>query len=296
MLNLKEIRTRIGSVTSTMQITNAMKMVSAARLRRAQDSILQLRPYVHKLRDILTDMVSGNNEESGENVYMKERSPEKILLVPVTANKGLCGAFNSNVFKKATDLAETRYKMQMRNGSMHFYSIGKKGTDLLRYKNYPVYKSETGILDDLSYHNAIILAEELMDLFISGKYDRIILIYNQFKNAAVQILSDIQYLPVIMEADEEEDYLVVPPVYIFEPSKELIVKDLMPRCLRIMVFEALLDSIASELGARMTSMHKATENAEELLKDLRLTYNKARQATITREIVEIVGGAEALGK
>ncbi|MFK8295022.1 ATP synthase F1 subunit gamma [Capnocytophaga canimorsus] len=282
MANLKEIRSRISSVSSTMQITGAMKMVSAAKLKKAQDAILAMKPYAYKLKQLLEQLSSALGSD---NVY-NER-PEgvvNVLIVPITSNRGLCGAFNSNISKKALELESQKYK----NLNVKFYTIGKKGNDVLK-KTDKVFRHETHIFDNLNFAGASELASELMELYTSGQFDKIVLVYNSFKNAATQIVMEETFLPIqTVEAKESATD------YIFEPSKEQIVEELIPRSLKIQFFKALRDSVASEHGARMTAMHKATDNANELRSQLKLTYNKARQAAITGEILEIVGGAEAL--
>ncbi len=283
MANLKEIRSRITSVSSTMQITGAMKMVSAAKLKKAQDAILAMKPYAYKLKQLLEQLSSTLGNDSIYN----ERSEEikNILIVPITSNRGLCGAFNSNVVKKALELENGVYKGK----NVQFYTIGKKGNDVLK-KTDKVYRHETHIFDNLNYGVSAELASELMELYTSGQFDKIVLVYNSFKNAATQIIIEETFLPIQAVAEEKETTID----YLFEPSKEEIVKELIPRSLKTQVFKALRDSVASEHGARMTAMHKATDNANELRSQLKLTYNKARQAAITGEILEIVGGAEAL--
>lgn len=283
MANLKEIRSRITSVSSTMQITGAMKMVSAAKLKKAQDAILAMKPYAYKLKQLLEQLSSALGNDSIYN----ERSEEikNILIVPITSNRGLCGAFNSNVVKKALELENGVYKGK----NVQFYTIGKKGNDVLK-KTDKVYRHETHIFDNLNYGVSAELASELMELYTSGQFDKIVLVYNSFKNAATQIIIEETFLPIQAVAEEKETTVD----YLFEPSKEEIVKELIPRSLKTQVFKALRDSVASEHGARMTAMHKATDNANELRSQLKLTYNKARQAAITGEILEIVGGAEAL--
>ncbi|MBC8464388.1 MAG: ATP synthase F1 subunit gamma [Bacteroidetes bacterium] len=285
MANLKEIRNRISSVGSTMQITSAMKMVSAAKLKRAQDAITQMRPYANKLRELLVNL-SSTLEGSDGGAYSETREAKKVLLVAITSNRGLCGAFNSNVLKKAKSLAGGEYA----NSTVSFLTIGKKATAFFNKEGYSVLSSHDGLYDNLTFENTAVIAESMMTQFIAGDFDKVVLVYNQFKNAASQNLMAEQFLPVETPADDTATI----GDYIFEPSKEEIVTDLIPKSLKIQLFKAVLDSHASEHGARMTAMHKATDNAGELRKDLKLTYNKARQAAITGEILEIVGGAEAL--
>ncbi len=290
MSNLKEVRTRIESVKSTQQITSAMKLVAASKLRKAQRAILQLRPYAQKLQEFLQGM-STDLDETDEAVYAKEREVKKVLIVLVTSNRGLCGAFNANVVKLANNLIHTTYKDAYERGDLSLYCIGKKGAEYFSKYQSPVIKENLVLFDDLSYENALPIAEELMQDFAEKKYDRIDIIYNQFKNAAVQVLLTEQFLPILPPEDDGSGLQVD---YIFEPNKEQIIKELIPKSLKIQFFKAVLDSFASEHGARMTAMHMATDNASELLKELKLSYNKARQASITNEILEIVSGAEAL--
>jgi F-type H+-transporting ATPase subunit gamma len=294
MAGLKEVRIRIASVKSTQQITNAMKMVAASKLRKAQNAIIKLRPYAAKLREILQNL-SASIDDSEENVFSQERKPEKILLVVINSNRGLCGAFNSNIIKMAVNLTETTYHHQFTRNNVSFITIGRKASEYFRKRKYQVIESHDELFDQLTFANTSPLAEKLMNGFAARNYDRIDLIYNQFKNAAVQRLIVEQYLPIAPPATS-----VQPPVnkvesdYIFEPDKETIVRELIPKTLRIQLFKAVLDSYASEQGARMTAMQKATENAKDLLRNLNISYNKARQNAITNAILEIVSGAEAL--
>ena len=282
MANLKEIRNRIASVSSTMQITSAMKMVSAAKLKKAQDAITAMRPYANKLTELLQNL-SGSLEAG--NKYADDREVNKVLVVAITSNRGLCGAFNSNIIKQATVLIEETYSGKQ----VDVIAIGKKANDILRKKN-SVIDNHSGVYDDLTFENVAAIAEDLMGRFTSGDYDRIELVYNKFKNAATQIIMTEQFLPIVpIEGAEGAN-----KDYIFEPSKPEIVEQLIPKSLKTQLYKAVRDSFASEHGARMTAMHKATDNATELRDQLKLTYNKARQAAITNEILEIVGGAEAL--
>ncbi|MFM9421875.1 MAG: ATP synthase F1 subunit gamma [Bacteroidota bacterium] len=283
MANLKEIRTRIVSVNSTMQITSAMKMVSAAKLKRAQDAITKMRPYAEKLQEILSNVSSAEaNSDFSRNGEVKN-----TLIVAITSNRGLCGGFNNNIIKEAKLVAKHAA------GDVKLLSLGKKANDV--FKRTEMHTTEGfsdtpfTIFDALTFGNVSELAETLMNQFKSGKYDKIVLIYNKFKNAAVQSVETEQFLPVIASASTEGN-----SDYIFEPEKEQILNELIPRSLKVQLFKALLDSQAAEHGARMTAMHKATDNASEMVKELKLTYNKARQAAITGEILEIVAGAEAL--
>jgi len=289
MANLKEIRTRIASVNSTRQITSAMKMVSAARLRKAQNAILEMRPYADKLHEILGHVVS-SVESLEENPFVRAEKTERVLFVVISSNRGLCGAFNANVVKKALELCEDRYEALFNSGKVDFVTIGKKANDLLKAKNVSIAGSHNEIYDDISFTTVSELAEHVMQQFVDKTYDEVHLIYNEFKNVAVQILAVEQFLPIKIE--EKEDLHEAD--YIFEPSKLEITEQLIPYALKTQFFKAILESNASEHGARMTAMHKATDNATDLLRELKLNYNKARQASITNEILEIVSGAEAL--
>lgn len=284
MANLKEIRTRITSVASTMQITSAMKMVSAAKLKRAQDAITQMRPYAEKLHEILVNL-SATLEDSTEGVYSQERDTQKVLLVPIASNRGLCGAFNANVFKRT----EKRIK-ELSDFDVQVYPIGKRSVDYFTGK-HTMFNSNLEIFNELNFDNSTFIAQEVMDAFVAGSFDKVEIIYNKFVNAATQELMVEPFLPVQAEESEE---VKLNADYIFEPSKSSIVLDLIPKSLKIQFYKGLLDSHASEHGARMTAMHKATDNAQDLKDDLTLTYNRQRQAAITNEILEIVGGAEAL--
>jgi F-type H+-transporting ATPase subunit gamma len=286
MANLKEVRNRIVSVGSTQQITSAMKMVSAAKLKRAQDAIVQMRPYANKMKEILENLSAGLNGSEGS--FSKQRPVKNVLLVVITSNRGLCGAFNSNVIKKASLLIRNEYA----GCTINVLTIGKKATDFFKKTNYKLVSSHNELFDGLNFKNVAPVAEKIMQGFAAGEYDKVELIYNQFKNAAVQIPVAEQFLPVLPPKTENKKSAAID--YIFEPSKEEIVQDMIPRSLKTQLYKALLDSHASEHGARMTSMHKATDNARELIRALKLNYNKARQAAITGEILEIVGGSEAL--
>ena len=292
MASLKEIRERRASVASTMQITSAMKMVSAAKLKKAQDAIVQFRPYAEKLQEILAS-VGDSLRDDEDNQYAVEREKEHILLVLITSNRGLCGAFNSNAIKATITRALTVFDNQMMARQVDFVAIGKKGADFLRKKGYNVIFDGSEIFDDLTFDRVAQVANMIMGLYLEGEYDHVDVIYNRFKNAGTQILTEEQFLPIkAEELAEEKDQKFVD--YIFEPTKEYIVQELIPRSLKLQFYKAILDSHASEHGARMTAMHKATDNATELLKELSLQFNKARQASITNEILEIVSGAEAL--
>jgi F-type H+-transporting ATPase subunit gamma len=292
MANLKIIRTRISSVKSTRQITAAMKMVAAAKLRKAQDKIVRLRPYANKLSEILVGITQSLVNSEEENIYGRNTSPDKILVVMVTSNRGLCGGFNSNVIKETRRVVTEKYREQQENGNLSFIAIGKKGCDYLRRQKLNILEEDNQLFNNLTFENVSVVAERIMESFVSGKFDRVDLIYNQFKNAAVQNLTNEVFLPV--EAVTSDGKSVSPVDYIYEPTKEEIVKELIPKSLKIQFYKAVLDSYVAEHGARMTAMHKATDNATQLIKELTLQYNKARQASITSQILEVVSGAEAL--
>ena len=284
MANLKEIRNRISSIGSTMQITSAMKMVSAAKLKKAQDAITAMRPYSSKLTELLQNLSATLDGDAG-GAYSKQREVSKVLLVVVTSNRGLCGGFNSSVIKETTQNIAANYQ----EVDVDLLTIGKKGNDILS-KSYPVIDARNDIFDNLTYDYVSEVAEKMMKLYADGTYDKIEIIYNRFKNAATQIPQVEQFLPIKpVEGDTNAS-----ADYIFEPSKEKIVLELIPKSLKTQLYKSVRDSFAAEHGARMTAMHKATDNATELRDELKLTYNKARQAAITNEILEIVGGAEAL--
>ncbi|WP_445453362.1 ATP synthase F1 subunit gamma [Flavobacterium sp. 25HG05S-40] len=284
MANLKEIRNRISSVSSTMQITSAMKMVSAAKLKKAQDAITAMRPYAEKLTELLQNVSATLDGDAGGE-FTAQREVNKVLIVVITSNRGLAGAFNTNVIKQAKELADSYAGKQV-----DIFAIGKKGNDIFK-KTANVIDNRSEVFDQLTFENVADIAQLLTDKFTSGDYDKIELVYNQFKNAATQIVQVEQFLPL---APIKSDVPVSTGDYIFEPSKEEIVLTLIPKSLKTQLYKAIRDSFASEHGARMTAMHKATDNATELRNQLKLTYNKARQAAITNEILEIVGGAEAL--
>jgi len=285
MANLKEIRNRIASVSSTMQITSAMKMVSAAKLKKAQDAISSMRPYANTLAELIQNL-SATMDTDSQNPYTNIRKIESVLIVAITSNRGLCGAFNANITKKVHQLISE----DLNNKKVSVITIGKKGSESL-YKSVKVVSSHDDLFDDLTYNNSSEIAQLAMDKYEEKVYDKIILVYNKFKNAATQIVNVESYLPIIPNTEKDN---ISSADYIFEPSQDEIVKDLIPKALKIQFFKAIRDSFASEHGARMTAMHKATDNATELRDQLKLTYNKARQAAITNEILEIVGGAEAL--
>ena len=282
MANLKEIRNRISSVSSTMQITSAMKMVSAAKLKKAQDAITAMRPYSNKLTEILQSLSSSIDSD---NKYAQKRDVKKVLIVSITSNRGLCGGFNSNIFKKSTELANSIYN----DSDVSLVAIGKKGNDFIQ-KSINVESNHIDSFDNLNMENVSLIAESLMETFINEDFDKIDIVYNKFKNAATQVIVSYQFLPI----SEIEDNSNNNSDYIFEPSKKEIIEELIPKSLKNQLFKAIRDSWASEHGARMTAMHKATDNATELRDQLKLAYNQARQAAITNEILEIVGGAEAL--
>ncbi|MDA9070537.1 ATP synthase F1 subunit gamma [Flavobacteriaceae bacterium] len=284
MANLKEIRNRIASIGSTMQITSAMKMVSAAKLKKAQDAITAMRPYSSKLTELLQNLSATLDSDAG-GAYSKQRDLSKVLLVVVTSNRGLCGGFNSSVIKETVQNITANYQ----DIHVDLLTIGKKGNDILS-KTYPVIDTRNNIYDELTFEKVAEVAEKIMHLYVDGTYDKIEIIYNRFKNAATQIPQVEQFLPI----KPSEGDINASADYIFEPSKEKIVLELIPKSLKTQLYKAVRDSFAAEHGARMTAMHKATDNATELRDELLLTYNKARQAAITNEILEIVGGAEAL--
>ncbi|WP_372639617.1 ATP synthase F1 subunit gamma [Ancylomarina sp.] len=291
MANLKEIRTRISSVEKTKQVTAAMKMVSAAKLKKAQDAIVQIRPYADKLQEILGNL-SGSLSDSEDNIYGAERKAEKVLLVAITSNKGLCGAFNSNVLKRVNELSRDVYSKQKTEGNFKILAIGKQGFKDIS-KVHQVIGHHNELFDDMNFESTSAIASSIMEEYVAGKYDRVELVYNRFKNAGVQILTNEQFLPIVTS---ESDDSTAQSDYIFEPEKETIIGELIPKSLKTQFFGAMLDSVASEHGARMTSMHKATDNATDLIQEMKLHYNQARQAAITNEILEIVSGANALAQ
>ncbi len=292
MPNLKEVKGRIKSVKSTQQITKAMKMVAASKLRRAQDSILQMRPYAEKLYGILSN-VAQSSDGSTSSAYAEERTPNKVLLIPITSDKGLCGAFNANILKATVRRIDEFYSEQKEAGNLFIFPIGKKSFEYFKKRKYQVIPDFYELFHNLSFDSAKSAAEFVMNGFIGGDFDKVDLIYNEFKNVATQIQREETFLPI--EKKENDEEVTAPAVdYIIEPSVEYIIEELIPQTLKIQFYKAILESNASEHGARMTAMDKATENAGELLKDLTLMYNRTRQAAITKEILEIVGGAEAL--
>lgn len=295
MANLKEVRNRIGSIVSTQQITKAMKMVSAARFRRATEAIVQMRPYANKLREILANL-SASMEDSS-SVFAQERDVKNVLLLVITSNRGLAGSFNMNVVKTANNLIAGEYAHLKKSGNLHITAVGKKGQDYFRKHKYNVTGDHNELFNNLNFAGASAIAEEVMEGYTEGKYDKVVMIYNQFRNAAVQILTTEQLLPIAKPKSEQQPEtaaLTHKVDYILEPSQQSIVEELIPKSVKMQFYKALLDSHASEHGARMTAMDKATDNAGDLLRSLRLQYNRARQAAITSEILEIVSGANAL--
>src|ERR1035437_3489138 len=292
MANLKAIRIRIASFKSTRQITSAMKMVSAAKLRKAQDKIVKLRPYANKLHDLLVDLSLSLSDSEVENVYGRVSAPEKVLLIVITSNRGLCGGFNTNVINETRRAISEKYYDQYQKGNLKLLAIGKKGFDYFRRQKVNMLPEQNNLLHDLKFDNVNNAAEQIMNSFTILEFDRVELIYNQFKNAAVQNLTNEVFLPV--ETVPSGKVKVAPTDYIYEPDKEEIIKELIPKSLKIQFYKAVLDSFVAEHGARMTAMHKATDNATGLIRDLTLQYNKVRQATITNQILEVVSGAEAL--
>ena len=285
MANLKEIRNRIASVSSTMQITSAMKMVSAAKLKKAQDAITAMRPYSDKLTELIQNLSSSIDGDT-QNPYTEQRPVQNVLVLVITSNRGLCGGFNSNIVKAVSKNISTVYA----NKKVSLITLGKKGNDILQ-KSFEIETNNNEIFDELTFSNASAIADSFMSDFTNKKYDKIEVVYNRFKNAATQIVTTETLLPIVSEQDDQN---TAGADYIFEPTQENIVQELLPKSIKMQLFKALRDSFASEHGARMTAMHKATDNATELRDQLKLSYNQARQAAITNEILEIVGGAEAL--
>jgi len=292
MANLKEVRNRIKSVSSTQQITKAMKMVSAAKLKRATNAIVALRPYAEKLRDLLANLSA--SLEDGSSPYLQEREPNKVLVVVVNSNRGLAGAFNMNAIKTANNLIAEKYSNQLHAGNVSIIAIGKKAQEYYQRRKYNVIGNNNDVYLDLNFLNVSKITESIMDGFLKGQYDRVELVYNQFRNAAMQILVAEQLLPVPKTEKKPGDVNKMQVDYILEPSQEEIVAELIPKNIKTQLYKAVLDSYASEHGARMTAMDKATDNAGDLIKALKLAYNQARQAAITTELTEIVSGAAAL--
>jgi F-type H+-transporting ATPase subunit gamma len=298
MANLKEVRNRITSVSSTQQITKAMKMVSAAKLKRATNAIVQLRPYANKLKELLSNLSA--SLEDGSSPFLQQREPVRVLVVAVTSNRGLAGAFNANVMKTANNLIAEKYSEQLKAGNVSIVAIGKKAQEFYERRKYNVIGNNNEVFNNLNFGTVSAITDAIMDGFLKGKYDRVEVVYNHFRNAAVQFLITEQLLPVLPAEPTEAQTaaakggIVQQVDYILEPSKEEIVAELIPKNIKIQLYRAVLDSVASEHGARMTAMDKATENAGDLLKALKLSYNQARQAAITTELTEIVSGAAAL--
>jgi len=292
--SLKEVRIRIESIHSTQQITSAMKLVAASKLRRTQNAVQALAPYAAKLREILGNLTS-SLENTDEAVYSTVRPVQRVLLLVITSNRGLCGPFNSNAIKAAKAYIDEHYREINRKGQLDLYPIGKKGTDFFRKNKFNVVNANNDIFDALTFVNTVAIAEELMAAFATKKYDKIEIIYNHFRNSGQQVLTIEQYLPIIpvavVQGAKTGKWLAN---YIFEPEKSVLVRELIPKMLKVQLYKTILDSYAAEHGARMTAMAQATENAQDLLKQLRLSYNKARQSAITKELLEIVSGAEAL--
>ncbi|MDY0161109.1 MAG: ATP synthase F1 subunit gamma [Bacteroidales bacterium] len=288
MGGLKEIRLRISSVKSTRQITSAMKMVAAARLKGAQDKITGFRPFAKKMDEIISGL-GIDSKELEKFPITAQPEPDRVLIVLFTSNRGLCGGFNTNIYKKSIELIENSYSDQLKENNLHYLCIGRKGADMIKKKNIKIIESVNELYDDLSFENVSKMADRLINFFLSGDYSRIELVYNEFKNAAVQVQKTEPLLPVDISQGEDRSGF-----YIFEPNREALLNNLVPKMIRLKFFKAILDSNAAEQGARMTAMHQATDNATELIRDLTLQYNKARQAAITNEILEITSGAEAL--
>ena len=292
MASLKEVRNRIVSVNSTQQITKAMKMVSAAKLRRATDAIVQMRPYAKKLAEMIAT-VSARTESTHENPFSEVREIKSVLIILVTSDRGLCGAFNTNVGKAAIQLIQEKYSDLNQNGQVEVLTLGKKGSEYMSRRGYKLNTTHTEIYSKLNFVNVKAIGEEVLDAFAKKEYDVVEVIFNEFKNVATQIIRTEQLLPLVEKQDDKK--VVASSVdYIFEPNEEDVINELIPKSIKLSIFRALLESNASEHGARMTAMEKATENAGELIKALKLEYNRSRQAAITKEILEIVGGAEAL--
>ena len=290
MANLKEVRTRIESVNSTKQITSAMKMVAASKLRKSQNAIMALRPYAEKFSEILERI---NGQQTTDN--RQQSKANKVLIIPISSNKGLCGVFNANVIRETINLIKNEYQTLLDNNGVDILCVGSKVEEALKFKKYPVIGNENVLLDDLTYENAAVFAERLMKDFDDKKYDKIVFVYNQFKNAATQVLVTEQFLPFVSQQTTDNGQQTESEVdYIYQPNKEELLSVMIPKSLKLQVYKILLDSFASEQGARMISMTQATDNATELLKELNISYNKARQSAITNELVEIISGANAL--
>lgn len=294
MANLKEIRDRIKSVKNTQQVTKAMKMVAAAKLRRAQDRMLQLRPYANKLKEIMANVTSAVEPENIPSGLVEQREVKNVLLVIVSSNRGLAGPFNSNLFKFANNFIEENYSVEKAEGRLHIMALGRKAFEYFSKRNYSMVGANHDVFTPLTFDNVNGVADEVFESFLGGKFDKVHLLYNEFKNVMSQIRRAENYLPVVVDRDDSEAETDLSVDYIFEPDREEILRDLIPRALRIQLFRAVLESNASEQGSRMIAMDAATENAQELLRTLRISFNKARQAAITKEILEISAGADAL--
>lgn len=290
MANLKDIRNRISSVRSTQKITSAMKMVSASKLRRAQNTIIQFRPYAKKLSEVLYNVFPSQDEET-KNPLEEIREAENIVFVVITSNKGLCGGFNNAIIKQSEQLLSTTYAQQHKENKVQFVCIGKRGSDYINKKRYPILEVDNQILDDCTFEKSAVIADKLIDAFIAKKIDKVEVIYSKFKSAGNQTVETTQYLPVVFEQATTDKQEID---YIFEPQKEIIYQQMVPRLIKMNLYQYISESIASEHGARMVAMHQATENADELIKDLRLSYNKMRQASITNALIEMVSAAESL--
>ena len=298
MANLKEVRTRIESVNSTKQITSAMKMVAASKLRKSQNAIMALRPYAEKFSEILERSMTNNQQSMINSQWLtangQQSTVNRLLIIPLSSNKGLCGVFNANVIRATINLIKDEYQTELDNNQLDILCIGSKVEESLKFKKYPIIGNENVLLDNLTYENATAFAEKLMKDFEDKKYDKIVFVYNQFKNAATQILVTEQFLPIVNNQQSTINSQQSEIDYIYQPNKEELLNNMIPKSLKLQVYRILLDSFASEQGARMISMTQATDNATELLKELNLSYNKARQSAITNELVEIVSGANAL--
>ncbi len=294
MASLKEIKNRISSIASTKQITSAMKLVAAAKLKRGQDKIIQIRPYVNKFNEILKE-VSSSVDKKHASVYSELREEKKILIVLIASNRGLCGAFNSNICKTALQYVEKNYSAQLKKNNVSFFCISKKANDFISKHKLPIIKNDDTILDDVIFNNTTVLADYLMNSFVNKEFDKIDIIYNSFKNAAVYNQITETFLPVAVDnTDNSTQKTLTKTEYILEPSVEKIIDEMIPKSLKIQLYKIILDSFVAEQGARMTAMHQATDNASELIKNLTLQYNKARQTAITNELIEITSGADAL--
>lgn len=296
MANLKEVKGRIQSVTSTQQITKAMKMVAAAKLRRAQDRITQMRPYSQKLSSIIGNVSAGVDTSKVENPYAELRSVQKVLIVVVTSDRGLCGGFNSNVFKHVKSVIAEKYEDVEKAGNLTIMPMGKKAYDFYRKRGFKMVDDYHLIFGNLDFTHSMEASDFAMEGFLNGTFDKVEIVFNEFKNVATQIVRQEQFLPIETKEEESADEDSATSDYIFEPSQDFIFSEIIPKSLKVQFYKTLLESNASEQGARMTAMGQATDNAGELLKELKLTYNRTRQAAITKEILEIVGGAEALAK